>query len=264
VAQRELDVGDGGGDDLAAALRRGVAQRVAGLPAQEVEALEGERGEEPGPVLEVVGRRLVRDTAPASDRPQARACGTGLRDLDLRGPQQLLTQIDAREIDIAVIVRPRLGLPADLKWIPLLQEPFVVIRPADAPLALHALPDAMPFIRYNRRSQGGQMVDRYLKQHRLWVRDGMELDEPLVIMNMVGEGLGWSIIPGDLIPLATTPNVKVLPLPGRALLREMGVLVRTTALKRPSTAALIDSLSAEMENFNQRTRPVAHERTSWK
>jgi DNA-binding transcriptional LysR family regulator len=177
---------------------------------------------------------------------------------------QLLTQIDAREIDIAVIIKPRLGIPADLKWIPLLREPFVVIMPAHSPLALQELPDAMPFIRYNRRSQGGQMVDRYLKQHRLWVKDGMELDEPLVIANMVSEGLGWSIIPGELVPLATTPNLKVLPLPGRPLLREMGVLVRTTALKLPSMAALIDSLHAEMARFDQRARHVSDEPSSWR
>lgn len=46
---------------------------------------------------------------------------------------QLLTQVDARELDIAVLVKPRLGIPTDLKWVPLLQERFVAVAPTGAP-----------------------------------------------------------------------------------------------------------------------------------
>jgi len=167
---------------------------------------------------------------------------------------QLLMQIDAREIDIAVIIKPRLGIPSDLRWIPLMQETFVVISPAGLALALNELPAALPFIRYNRTSHGGQMVDRYLKQHNLSVRDTTELDEPLVIMSVVSEGLGWSILPGELIPLATTPSVKVFPLPGRPPIREIGIVVRVSSLKRPSVSAFIDSITAEGDDYQLRNR----------
>jgi DNA-binding transcriptional LysR family regulator len=155
---------------------------------------------------------------------------------------QLLTQVDAREMDIAVIIKPRLGIPADLKWIPLIDEPYVIVLPEDWPQDLSVLSATMPFIRYNRSSYGGHLVDRYLKQHHLWVQGGMELDEPSVILAMVSEGLGWSIIPGGLVPLATTKGVTALALPGRRLTREIGVLVRVAALKRESVAAMIENL----------------------
>lgn len=177
---------------------------------------------------------------------------------------QLLMQIDARESDIAVIIKPRLGIPSDLRWIPLMQEPFVVVLPAGLSLALNELPDGLPFVRYNRFSHGGQMVDRYLKRNKLWVRDDVELDEPLAIMHVVGEGLGWSIIPGELVPLSQTPSIKVLPLPGRPLLREIGVVVRISALKHPSISGLIDSLATVGENFRQQSHSVANGRSSWK
>lgn len=167
---------------------------------------------------------------------------------------QLLMQIDAREIDIAIIIKPRLGIPPDLRWIPLMQETFVVIAPAGLSLALNELPGGLSFVRYNRTSHGGQMVDRYLKQNNLSVRDTLELDEPLAIMNVVGEGLGWSILPGELIPLAATPTVKVFPLPGRPLMREIGIVVRVSSLKRPSVSAFIDSMAAEVDSFRQRNR----------
>lgn len=157
---------------------------------------------------------------------------------------QLLTQVDARELDVAVLIRPRLGLPPDLKWVPLVRERFVAIGPAGSPQELRALVEALPFIRYNRHSTGGQLVDRYLKRQRLWVREGMELDEPAVILQMVAAGLGCAIIPAELVPLRETPGVVQVPLPGGPIYREVGVLVRESALRRAPVAALIDAFVA--------------------
>ncbi|AZG16595.1 MULTISPECIES: LysR family transcriptional regulator [Cupriavidus] len=157
---------------------------------------------------------------------------------------QLLTQVDARELDIAVLVKPRLGIPPELKWVPLIHERFVAVAPPGSPDTLKALLETVPFIRYNRHSTGGQLVDRYLRRHRFWVREGMELDEPAVILQMVSEGLGCAIIPSALVPLRQTPNIVEVPMPGQPLYREIGVLVRQSALKRAPAAALIDAFAA--------------------
>lgn len=154
---------------------------------------------------------------------------------------QLLTQVDARELEVAVMIKPRLGIPAELKWMPLLSEPFVAIAPRGAPRELKAMLGALPFIRYNRQSAGGHLVDRYLKRHRLRVDEGMELDEPAVILQMVEQGLGCAIVPADLLPLAQCPNVQAEPLPGRPIHREVGVLARPSALSRAPIAALIEA-----------------------
>jgi len=158
---------------------------------------------------------------------------------------QLLTQVDARELDIAVLVKPRLGIPPELKWVPLIRERFAAIAPTGSPTDLKTLLATVPFIRYNRHSTGGQLVDRYLKRHRLWVREGMELDEPAVILQMVGQGLGCAIIPADLVPLRQTPNIEEVSMPGAPILREIGVLVRQSALKRAPATALIEAFVAE-------------------
>jgi len=128
--------------------------------------------------------------------------------------------------------------------VPLIRERFVAVAPPDAPDTLKTLLETVPFIRYNRHSTGGQLVDRYLRRHRLWVREGMELDEPAVILQMVSEGLGCAIIPSALVPLRQTPHIKEVPMPGQPLYREIGVLVRQSALKRASAAALIDAFVA--------------------
>lgn len=175
---------------------------------------------------------------------------------------QLLTQVDARELDIAVMIRPRLGLSAELKWVPLMQERFVCVAPEGASTDLKGALATLPFIRYNRHSMGGQLVDRYLKRHRLWVNEGMELDEPAVMLQMVAEGLGCAIIPSDLVPLRETPNVQTVPMPGPPIHREIGVLVRGAALKRASTAALIDAFVAESRRWASRGAPEGKPRKS--
>lgn len=159
---------------------------------------------------------------------------------------QLLSQVDAKELDIVVIIKPRLGIPSDLKWITLMREQYVGIAPAGAPCDLKTLLSSLPFIRYNRGSQGGQLVDRFLKRHGLWVTDGMELDEPSVILKMVSEGLGCAIIPGQLVPLETTPNVEIFSLPGKPIFREIGILVRQSALKQSSVTALIEGFEMHL------------------
>ena len=205
------------------------------------------------------GARLQRDTAPldlgAVSTVQASLLPRAMQRFRVAFPDthvnivpgmstQLLTQVDARELDIAVLVKPRLGIPPELKWVPLVKERFVAVAPKGAPADLKTLLSTVPFIRYNRHSTGGQLVDRYLKRHRLWVREGMELDEPAVILQMVGEGRGCAFIPCELVPLAQTPNVEQVPMPGMPMYREIGVLVRQSALKRASAAALIDAFVA--------------------
>jgi DNA-binding transcriptional LysR family regulator len=70
----------------------------------------------------------------------------------------------------------------------------------------------------------------------------MELDEPAVILQMVDQGLGCAIIPADLVPLASAVNVIEVPLPGGPIFRDIGVLVRQSALRRAPVGALIDAL----------------------
>jgi DNA-binding transcriptional LysR family regulator len=166
---------------------------------------------------------------------------------------QLLTQVDSRELDLAVMIKPRLGIPSDLKWVTLMRERYVGIAPAGSSCDLKTLLVARPFIRYNRHSHGGQLVDRFLKTHNLWVKEGMELDEPAVILQMVREGLGWAVIPGELVQAgADNSGIERFRLPGRAFFREIGVLVRLSALKRPPMAALIECLRVQAASTQRR------------
>jgi DNA-binding transcriptional LysR family regulator len=165
---------------------------------------------------------------------------------------ELLAKVESQELDLAIMVKPRLGLPPDLRWIPLIAERYVAIGPKNAPDDLDGMLRSLPFIRYNRRSRGGRDVERFLVQRGLTTNDILELDEPAVIVNMVGEGLGCSIVPGELVDLKAGNRIKVLPLPSNSLSREIGVLASLSVAELPHVQQLVECLLKQVKKLRKR------------
>ena len=137
----------------------------------------------------------------------------------------LLGQVDAGEVDMAVLIRPPFTLPPELGWHRLLSEPVMLAVPASLPGApWRELLAAQPFIRYDRASFGGRVVDIFLKKHRLNVHEAVELDEIEAIANMVRHGLGVALLP-KLRRLDMT-GLRLVPLGEQAFHREIGIIGR--------------------------------------
>ena len=137
----------------------------------------------------------------------------------------LLGQVDAGEVDMAVLIRPPFTLPPELGWHRLLSEPVMLAVPASLPDApWRELLAAQPFIRYDRASFGGRVVDIFLKKHRLNVHEAVELDEIEAIANMVRHGLGVALLP-KLRRLDMT-GLRLVPLCEQAFHREIGIIGR--------------------------------------
>lgn len=137
----------------------------------------------------------------------------------------LLGQVDAGEVDLAVLIRPPFALPPELGWQPLLSEPVALAVPAAMPEApWRELLATQPFIRYDRASFGGRVVDLFLKKQRIRVHEAVELDEIEAIANMVRHGLGVALLP-RLRRLDTT-GLRLLPLGEAAFQREIGLIGR--------------------------------------
>lgn len=140
----------------------------------------------------------------------------------------LLGQVDAGEVDLAVLIRPPFTLPPELDWQPLLAEPMLVAVPA-------ALPDMpwretlarYPFIRYERASFGGRLVDNFLRRHRIAVHEAVELDEIDAIANLVRNGLGVAVLPRTR--QLNTEGLRLLDLGAAAFDREIGIVSRRNA-----------------------------------
>ena len=143
-------------------------------------------------------------------------------------------------LDAAVIVRPHFQLPKSMQWLTLRREPLVLIAPDGMALDdPHAVITQQPFIRYDRNQWGGQIVDRYLRQSGLVVREWLELDALEAIAALVCRGLGVAVVP-DWAP----PWPEGLPLRKMVLdkgeARETGILWARSTARIAAVQALVD------------------------
>lgn len=140
---------------------------------------------------------------------------------------ELLSQVDAGELDSAIIIRPPFDLPKELHVQVLRKEPFALIVPhalaGDDPLQLLG---SQPHVRYDRASFGGRLVSRFLREQKLEVRVALELDELEAIVKMVECGLGVSLIPQAGLWLERSPQVRIIPLGHLTFYREIILLSR--------------------------------------
>ena len=146
----------------------------------------------------------------------------------------LLSQVDAGELDSAIIIRPPFDLPKELHVQVLRKEPFVLIVPdrlaGDNPLQLLA---TQPHVRYDRASFGGRLVSRFLREQKLDVQVALERDELEAIVKMVECGLGVSLIPQAGLWLERSPKVRIIPLGSLTFYREIILLSRYNQRQLP-------------------------------
>jgi DNA-binding transcriptional LysR family regulator len=137
----------------------------------------------------------------------------------------LLDQVDAGEIDLAVIIHPAFSLQSDLKWVPLAGEPYRLLVPKKTPNEdWQSLITSQPFIRYDRASFGGRQVDRFLRKLHLSPREVCELDELEAIAKLVGNGAGVALVPQTLGHKAWPAGVRALDLGEHTFYRDIGLV----------------------------------------
>jgi DNA-binding transcriptional LysR family regulator len=140
-------------------------------------------------------------------------------------------RVSRGELDAAVVTQAPGGLPGNLMWTPLYSEPMVLIVPRKPAFKLPRDPLAVlagaPFLRFDRLTWTGKLVDEALAQCRASPRDEMELNSVEAIIALVRQGLGVSIVP-QLANLAWSRDrtLDVLPLPGVDVQRHVGLLER--------------------------------------
>lgn len=154
---------------------------------------------------------------------------------------QLLHQVDAGEVDAAIMIRPVFDLQADLHWTTLSHEPFRLVVPAGlpAPHDWRALLGTHPFIRYDRTSFGGRLVERFLRESRIAVQDCVEIDDLDAMVRMVACGMGVALVPQAFGREGWPDGVVALPLGGQAFFRDIGLVARSTRATSPAALDLV-------------------------
>ena len=158
-------------------------------------------------------------------------------------------RVERGELDAAVVTQPPMRLPATLTWSPLYSEPMVLIVPRKPHFALPETPLQMlarcPFMRFDRSTWTGHLVNQALAQCRAQVSEGMELNSVEAIVELVRQGFGVSIVP-QLANLrwASDKTLRVVPLPRVTVQRHVGLLERRQHSRQRFTQAVKNHFGA--------------------
>ncbi|MGX5024807.1 LysR family transcriptional regulator [Enterobacter sp. UPMP2060] len=140
---------------------------------------------------------------------------------------ELINLVDAGEIDMAAVLKPPFPLPQALQWTPLAHEPFHLIVPkAVTGDDIGELLTGQPFIRYDRSSFGGRLVDRFLRERNFNVTEICEVDELEAILKLVSNGVGVALLPQTAAWHRWPSTVRVLSLGSHVFYRDVGLIHR--------------------------------------
>lgn len=161
---------------------------------------------------------------------------------------RLMDDLDAGKIDAVVIIRPPFGILPDLTWQSLVHEPYVLIAPANLPgKDWRTLLQEQPFLRYDRASFGGRMVERFLRREGIVVKDSIEVDEIPGLIHLASKGLGVALVPLVEAHLPLPPGVRMLSLGEFTFYREIGLLQRKPRASPPIVAQFAQCLREAAE-----------------
>jgi DNA-binding transcriptional LysR family regulator len=141
-----------------------------------------------------------------------------------------LDQVLDGSLDAAIVTESPYTLPQNVQWTELYKEPMILIVPASPPKrkgspALSAL--NLPFIRFERNTWTGHLVDQTIKANKLSIREGMELNSVEAIIELVRQGLGYSIVPKLAnISWGNDRQLSIQELLGKTIYRRVGLLER--------------------------------------
>lgn len=160
----------------------------------------------------------------------------------------LMDELDAGKIDAAVVIRPPFGMLPELTWQPLAHEAFVLLVPAETKgRDWRALVQGHPFLRYERTSFGGRMVERFLRREGLAVRDAVEVDEIPALIHLVALGVGVALVPLVEAHLPLPAGVRALKLGEKTFYREIGFVQRRPRASTPAMALFAQCLRKAAE-----------------
>lgn len=180
------------------------------------------------------------------------AFGKTLNELKLRYPDleikllaglssNFLDQILEGSIDGAIVTESPFTLPQNVQWTELYREPMILITPALTTNKGTKSPPRikLPFIRFERNTWTGHLVDQTIKVNKLPIEESMELNSVEAIIELVRQGIGYSIVPKlASISWETDRQLTIQRLPGKTIYRKVGLLERKKHGRQNITLAI--------------------------
>lgn len=153
-----------------------------------------------------------------------------------------LDQVLEGSLDAAIVTESPYALPQNVQWTELYKEPMILISPAPAPKRKSNDSHAdfkIPFIRFERNTWTGHLVDQTIRANKLSIQEGMELNSVEAIIELVRQGLGYSIVPKLAnISWGNDRQLNIQDLPGKTIYRKVGLLERKKHGRQNITLAI--------------------------
>ncbi len=153
-----------------------------------------------------------------------------------------LDQVIEGTLDAAIVTESPYALPQNVQWTELYKEPMILIypnTPASRKKDFSVIDSNKPFIRFERNTWTGHLVDQTIKSNRLSIEEGMELNSVEAIIELVRQGLGYSIIPKLAnIAWSNDQQLRIQELPGKTIFRKVGLLERKKHIRQNVTQVI--------------------------
>lgn len=150
----------------------------------------------------------------------------------------LIGRVRRRTLDAALITEPLVPEP-DMKILPITTEALVVVMPkALKERGWKNIVTALPFLRLNRKSGVGVLIDDTLRRAGINVSEAMELDSSESIVDLVAAGLGVGVVPTGRLSGANTSKVRSIPF-GTPPVKRQVVLIERRNNQRSDLAGIL-------------------------
>jgi DNA-binding transcriptional LysR family regulator len=157
---------------------------------------------------------------------------------------ELNARLDTREIDAAVLVRMQGRTPRSLQWMPLYDEPMVLLaHHSTGNTDARTLLAEQPFLSFDHTQRTGALIDHALRRQGIDVDEFLQMNSLETIAELVRQNVGVSIVP--LLRNSSwkhDPLLRVMPLPKAVAPRPIGMLARADAIRPEVTRLLLENL----------------------
>jgi DNA-binding transcriptional LysR family regulator len=172
------------------------------------------------------------------------------------GSHELYYRVLNEELDAAIISQPPFTIPKTCGWRVLRVEPLVVLAPAETSVRNpHKLLASEPFIRMERNSWAGRLIDGYLRHVNIRPFERFEIYQQEAIAGMVDRGLGVSLVPDWAPPWPSGLSLLKLSLPSNPFARRVGLLWTKASVRARLVRAVLE-MAALAPTLGRKGGPV--------